>query len=90
MAKTKSWFQTKMKEFRNDPEFLHEYISLLNDEIDFVKNYNLDLIRIVKLVEEQVETKVRLRFNHIINGKGPIIPRIAVKIAIDDIFKPRE
>lgn len=32
------------------------------------------------------EKFVRNRFKHIINGKGPIIPRIAIKIALDDIF----
>lgn len=33
------------------------------------------------------EKFVRNRFKHIINGKGSIIPRIAIKIALDDIFK---
>ena len=33
------------------------------------------------------EKFVRNRFKNIISGKGPIIPRIAIKIALDDIFK---
>jgi len=32
------------------------------------------------------ENFVRNRFEHIVNGAGPLIPRIAVKIALDDIF----
>ena len=35
----------------------------------------------------EFEKKVRDRFKHIIDGDGLVIPRIAVKIAIDDIFK---
>jgi len=34
------------------------------------------------------EKTVRERFKNIIEGAGPVIPRIAVKIALDDIFKP--
>jgi len=33
-----------------------------------------------------VEYEVRKRFYHIINGEGIVIPRIAVKCALDDIF----
>ncbi len=33
------------------------------------------------------ENFARNRFKNIVDGKGPIIPRIAVKIALDDIFK---
>lgn len=34
------------------------------------------------------EKTVRNRFKNIIEGAGPVIPRIAVKIALDDVFKP--
>lgn len=37
-------------------------------------------------LDEQLENKVRERFKHIIGGKGSMIPRIAVKFAINDIF----
>ncbi len=33
------------------------------------------------------ESFVRNRFKHIVNGEGPVIERIAVKIALDDIFQ---
>ena len=33
------------------------------------------------------ESFVRDRFKHIVDGKGIVIPRIAVNIALDDIFK---
>ena len=42
------------------------------------------------LAKAQIEDDVRQRFYHIINGRGTLIPRIAVKIAIDDIFGPEE
>ena len=32
------------------------------------------------------EKYVRNRFKNIVNGKGSVIPRIAVKMALDDIF----
>jgi hypothetical protein len=32
------------------------------------------------------EERIRKRFHNIVNGEGPIIPRIAVKTALDDIF----
>lgn len=38
MAKNKNWFQEKMKKFENDPEFLKEYILLLEDEIKSLEN----------------------------------------------------
>lgn len=34
------------------------------------------------------EKYVRNRFKNIVGGEGLVIPRIAVKIALDDIFKP--
>ena len=50
----------------------------------------MDIYRILKeerdLARSQLEDEVRERFKHIINGDGFLIPRIAVKIAIDDIF----
>ena len=36
------------------------------------------------------EKYVRNRFKNIVNGKGAVIPRIAVKKALDDIFTPPE
>ena len=52
----------------------------------------MDINRILEeerdLVRSQIEDEVRLRFKHILNGDGPLIPRIAVKIALDDIFPP--
>lgn len=35
----------------------------------------------------RVEEAVRERFKHIIGGKGFLIPRIAVKLALDSVFK---
>lgn len=36
------------------------------------------------------EKFVRDRFKNIVGGEGPLIPRIAVKIALDDVFKTEE
>ena len=36
------------------------------------------------------EAFVRYRFQHIIDGKGLVVPRVAVKIALDDIFSDIE
>ena len=33
------------------------------------------------------EKFVRDKFKHIIGGKGLVIPRMAVKLALDDVFK---
>ena len=35
---------------------------------------------------DQIEGRFRERFRYIINGEGPLVPRIAVKIALDDLF----
>lgn len=37
--KTKEWFENKLKEYKDDPEFLHEYIDLLEGEIDALKRH---------------------------------------------------
>lgn len=36
--------------------------------------------------KEAIEPIVRKRFKHIIEGEGFVIPRIAVKVALDDLF----
>ena len=35
---TKTWFQEKLSGFKDDPEFLKEYIKLLNEEIANLKS----------------------------------------------------
>ncbi len=36
---------------------------------------------------DTIEEIVRKRFEHIINGEGAIIPRIAVRVAVDSLFE---
>jgi len=52
----------------------------------------MDIQRILSeerdLVRSQIEDEVRERFKAIINGKGIMVPRVAVMLAIDDIFPP--
>ena len=38
------------------------------------------------LARLQLEDEIRERFKYIIGGNGCVVPRIAVKIALDDIF----
>jgi hypothetical protein len=35
--KTRLWFQNKLEQYKNDPEFLREYIDLLESEIKSMK-----------------------------------------------------
>ena len=37
-------------------------------------------------IKTDIERKVRSRFKTIVGGKGFLIPRIAIKIALDDLF----
>ena len=37
-------------------------------------------------IKADIESKVRNRFKTIMGGKGSVIPRIAIKIALDDLF----
>lgn len=41
----------------------------------------------IQFITQALERKVRRRFENIINGAGLMIPRMAVKIAVDDLFK---
>ena len=38
----------------------------------------------------EIEARVRSRFENIMNGEGLTIPRIAIKVALDDLFDKSE
>ena len=38
MAKLKTWLESKIDEFKDDPEYLREYIKLLEEEINALKS----------------------------------------------------
>ena len=40
----------------------------------------------LKDLRKKLESEVRERFKHIIEGKGRVIPRIAIQTALDDLF----
>lgn len=41
--KEKTWFEKKLEEFKDDPEFLREKIQCLSEEIDILNKWNDDL-----------------------------------------------
>ena len=68
MAKSKTWFQNKMEEYKDDPEFWKEYTLLLQEEINFLKAQNLDLVKAFKSHKAKKEKtckfhETRIRMN---------------------------
>lgn len=61
-------------------------IGYLTEYLQGKMDINKILAEVFVLAKAEIETEVRKRFKYIIGGKSLIIPRIAVKIAIDDIF----
>ena len=49
MNKTKTWFQKELVKYRNDPEFLREYILLLEGEIEYLTNRSKATLKLKNL-----------------------------------------
>lgn len=74
-------------------EYYH-FCKMLNKELDTSMVEGVDMYCPLDVADQNIiefkktfEKRLRKKFRNIINGKGLVIPRIVVKMAIDDLFK---
>ena len=88
--KVKDWIKVlnELSKELEDKEVLLPYPLILNfkairGQMDFLSNWQWPSI---------TEEELRRHFINITNGEGPLVPRVAVKVAIDNLFsgKPIE